>query len=215
MKKSTKLITTAVALALVVAAMVVGIYAATAGSATVTASVSWEATSGINFTLQGAVYNRAGEYSYSEINKFTQIKVDNSTTNQNASSSDPGMQRQLNANFIDDTNDGVNNPGKLYYVYHIFNSGTTVINLNVTQYPVSNENIKVEYAWSNFAGLDSMAIGEAFLNNAFSSNPTTTKQIQPISSMPPGQFIIELTVLTPDVSITNFDASVSFSFAKA
>ena len=41
MKKSTKIITTAVALALAVAAMVVGIYAATAGSATITANVSY------------------------------------------------------------------------------------------------------------------------------------------------------------------------------
>ena len=69
MKKSTKLITTAVALALVIAAMVVGIYAATSASASITASVSWTATAGIEITIKGGVLYSKAEYQ-SNGNKF-------------------------------------------------------------------------------------------------------------------------------------------------
>ena len=51
MKKSTKIITTAVALVLVMGFMVVGIMAATTASASITASVNWTAEAGVVFEL--------------------------------------------------------------------------------------------------------------------------------------------------------------------
>ena len=56
MKKSTKILTTVVALVLVVGFMVVGIMAATSASANITAQVSWTATAGVEFDMRGGVF---------------------------------------------------------------------------------------------------------------------------------------------------------------
>jgi len=58
-----------------------------------------------------------------------------------------------------------------------------------------------------------MVIGAATSYSEFSTTITTTNSLR--TDMPPIQFIIELTVMDPDTSVTEFDASVGFSFTKA
>ena len=122
MKKGTKIITTAIALVLMLSFMVVGIFAATSATAGISASISWTATEGVQFTIDAWTWQSAEHYdenskSFPEISphKIGQIVVDTATTNQAAS----GITASLNANFIDITDDGVNNPLELYYIYFI------------------------------------------------------------------------------------------------
>jgi len=227
MKKSTKIIATAVALVLVVAAMVVGIYAATSAGAAISATVTWEAEAGLEFRIDAWTAYSAehwdattSKFPYVSPNKIEQIKVDTKTSNNEASSTSTRMQRTLDASFIDITDDGVNNPETMYYIYDMMinYSSSTNINVEVTKYPVSGSNIQVRYIWGSFASFDSgegsdMVIGAATSYSEFSTTITTTNSLR--TDMPPIQFIIELTVMDPDTSVTEFDASVGFSFTKA
>ena len=52
MRKSTKIISTAIALVLIVGFMIVGIYAATSAAANISANVSWTATAGIKLNVR-------------------------------------------------------------------------------------------------------------------------------------------------------------------
>ena len=122
MKKSTKVITTAIALVLVLSFMVVGILAATSATAGISSSVSWTAEAGVHFSIDAWTYYSAEHYdevskSFPEVSghKIDTIIVDSATTNQSAS----GISKNLNASFIDTTDDGVNNPHELYYFYYI------------------------------------------------------------------------------------------------
>ena len=129
MKKSTKIITTAVALALVVAAMVVGIYAATAGSATITANVSWTATAGITFEFNGKV--EGGALKPAAVSHV----VVSSTTNTGAAGTG-----NLSENFIDSDkgtaqDNGVNDPGAIIYTYTIKNTTASTIKIKLTEGP--------------------------------------------------------------------------------
>ena len=62
MKKRTKIISTAMALVLVMSFMVVGIMAATSAASNISASVSWTAEQGVKFTLDAWTYYSAEHY---------------------------------------------------------------------------------------------------------------------------------------------------------
>jgi len=124
MKKSTKIITTAVALALVVAAMVVGIYAATAGSASINANVSWTAQAGITFTFSAETRGGKTDNSVSKT-------VTASTSNTGEGSAAFG-EINLNNSFKDtDDSDGVNAVSDIIYEYKLTNTGATAIKVTV------------------------------------------------------------------------------------
>ena len=241
MKKSTKLITTAVALALVVAAMVVGIYAATTASSNITASVSWTAEAGVEFTLDAWTYYSAQHYnastkSFPEVSahKIEQIVVDSKTTNQAAS----GISKTLNASFIDTTDDGVNNPHELYYIYYINNWNRSAgydanlgenlfykLKTRITSCPSSTTDVQVDWAdFSESRFSDIEEVGK-MMPGMFDANITTesaVKSDKEIQCAGDGMFgsseygscyVMRLTLSNPDASLASFNANVSFAIS--
>ena len=124
MKKTTKVIATIVAVVLVVTAMVVAIYAATAGNVGINANVSWSAQAGVNLEFWATATGGDQEKS---VAKST---IAPSTTNANAK-----IQGDLSCNFKDDSNDGVNNPGAITFKYYVKNNSLTPLNIRVTKTP--------------------------------------------------------------------------------
>ena len=216
MKKSTKIITTAVALALVVAAMVVGIYAATSATSTITAAVNWNAVSGITFTLDGTskAYGTATDSSPTTKN-LTQQVVTAATSN----TASAALAGTLSTSFVDESSDGVNNPGKIEFIYTLKNTGTTGITVRLSKAPtVGNEAIsggthtpKVEMSGSN----GSTAVTAA---NLIASTPVITVA---------GGATLTVTItlslaaggtnsnINADTSVSSFDAGVTFVLGKA
>ena len=253
MKRSTKIITTAIALALVVAAMVVGIYAATSAAASITAQVSWTATAGIEFSLKGAVLGSKEFYEYNNYNyeasnpdsqlqfiygeqgSFNSVEEKslcsvNTTTSNTAAS---GLTNTLNATFYDPTDDGVNNPSKICYNYQFEDNSAeryegaenwcegTGLNIRITKIPQSTANIKVTYGVYVGYGWNSTACDAGPILTA----PPTAIQIPAEIREseyggdgnwgPYATLQICLEILTPDTSISNFDAGLSFTITKA
>ena len=204
MKKSTKIITTAVALALVVAAMVVGIYAATAGSATITANVSWQAEAGITFVFRGSV--EGGELKPAAI---TQTVVA-STTNTEAAGTG-----SLNEKFVDLSENGVNDPGAIVYTYSIENTGATAIKVKLTKAPAegaesgataAEHKPAVAYDVTGPTGATLAALqGENGVSVA--ANETLTVKIT-LSLAPSSDAVTDA-----DLGITSFDAGVTFTMS--
>ena len=124
MKKSTKVIATIVAVVLVVTAMVVAIYAATAGNVGINANVSWTAQEGVNLEFWATATGGDQEKS---VAKST---IAPTTTNVNAK-----IQGDLSCNFKDDSNDGVNNPEAITFKYYVKNNSLTPLNIRVTKTP--------------------------------------------------------------------------------
>ena len=225
MKKSTKLITTAIALLLVISAMVIGIYAATSGTASISASVSWEAEAGIQFTIQGGVildkahYEANGNslpaddeidqvYCVDNAPQISSIEVNTTTTNAQAS----GMSRTLNAEFCDDTDDGVNNPRSIIYWYCISNNTldedynpTVPYTVTITKIPKTTAAVKVQYALGT---VDSVSA------SASDYSDTVPTAMFDHDSPPPPIIAIKLTLINPDQSLSSFDAGISFKFEK-
>ena len=217
MKKSTKIITTAVALALVVAAMVVGIYAATAGSATITAEVSWEAVAGITFTLDGNVkaYGRPDNHpdgpDASPTTKTLTQQVVTAATSNTASAALAG---NLDANFIDESTDGVNNPGKIVYTYTLENTGTQAIKVSLSEAPA-------EGAEANVGGKHTPAVAYNFTGVSATYSGITTGTVT-VNGGATLTMTITLSLaasgqndgVNADLSVSNFDAGVTFVMAK-
>ena len=218
MKKSTKIITTAIALVLVLGFMVVGILAATSATAGISSSVSWTAEAGVHFSIDAWTYYSAEHYdevskSFPEVSghKIDTIIVDSATTNQSAS----GISKNLNASFIDTTDDGVNNPHELYYFYYIqcldpITSDSNFIyypqvHVTLSSSPKSNSNVQIEIL-SDAAHYVPLDEEYKFIDRAASSstlnNRIATRHII---------YALKLTLLNPDESLANCDAGVSFS----
>jgi len=241
MKKSTKIIATVIALVLVMSFMVVGILAATSASASITATVSWTAEAGVNFTLDAWTWQSAEHYNSTNKNFPTisphmidRVTVDSQTTNETAS----GISKSLNASFVDTTDDGVNNPLELYYVYFIRNTNQSVgyndndasnvyhnINVKVASCPQTTSEVLVEWAYAT--RLDDFGngeIGNLYPESWFESYQTTEtvvktdKSINSVISETDEYFeilghcyVMRLTLLNPDTSLTGFNANVSFT----
>lgn len=213
MKKSTKIITTAVALALVVAAMVVGIYAATSASATITASVNWSATAGITFTLDGTVKSYGSASDASPTTKsITQQVVTASTTNTNAAA----LAGNLDANFVDESTDGVNNPGKVEFTYTIANTGTKAITVKMTKYPAPASE-------SNTNSVHKPAVAMTLKNGSTTVNYSeATVKTNGVSVAANTSYVITITLtmasggtgsINADTNLSSFDAGVTFALS--
>ena len=219
MKKGTKIITTAISLVLVLSFMVVGILAATSATAGISASISWTAEKGVAFTIDAWTWQSAEHYdenskSFPEISshKIEQIVVDTATTNQQAS----GISKSLNANFIDTTDDGVNNPHELYYVYRV--ESNMLIDYETGRFPhlrvkielpISTADVDVEFSICELGGFESGTSVEKIRFDRYrKSNAINEDQISML-------FVsVRLTLLNPDVSLSNFDASVRFEIEE-
>ena len=172
MRKSTKIISTAIALVLIVGFMIVGIYAATSAAANISANVSWTATAGLEFELYCDLWGTQNSYvdsgasSWEEYTENTDTRFDDNVMNVDTTTSNEKANGSatMNASFFDPTDDGVNNPQSLVYGYYIENNcssvvlgydenyygcitGGTMVDIVVTltKYPVSNDFVEVRY----------------------------------------------------------------------
>ena len=128
MKKSTKVIATIVAVVLVVTAMVVAIYAATAGNVGINANVSWTAQEGVSLEFWATATGGDQEKS-----------VERQTIAPTTANADAKIQGDLSCNFVDNTDDGVNNPGAITFTYCVKNNSLTKLNVRVTDKPEAGE----------------------------------------------------------------------------
>ena len=202
MSKSTKIITSVVAIALVIAAMVVGIYAATSGGATISANVSWQATAGIELTLSGTANNGSTNNTVGAYNITT--STSNTDANNIVTASD-----NLNIDFIDkNTEDGVNDAEPITFTYTIRNNSTTVpLVVKLTKAPTTNaeKNVAVTSSTAKLASDTGNDVYTA-LTGAETSVTVPTEDTLTIT--------IVIDVQNNDASVESYDAGVVFSFAK-
>ncbi len=190
MRKSTKIIATVVAMALVLTAMVVGIYAATTGSASITAQVNWTATAGVEFTLDASVTNGKT----ADAKSITQVKVTSSTSNADIANKNAG---DLSVGFYDGTDDGVNNPSNIVYTYKVVNtSSSQALKVTLTKLPVTGSNVTVTVAGTNNTASATITQGTAI---TVATGKTLT-------------ITFTLAVTNPNTSVASFDAGVNFTF---
>lgn len=211
MSKKAKIISFSVAIVLVAAVMTVAIYAAVSGKATITASVSWTATEGIEFELEAWAVNNAigGIGTTTNPLAITKQVVTSSTTNATAGA----LAGNLSCSFYDSTNDGVNNPHNVVFTYKITNTGDSVILVKTTKTPskqaesgttASNHKPAVSLA----AKIDGEANGSA-VNKLIG---TEGYKIQPDSVF---EYIVILSIANAEVNISSFDAGVTFSLSAS
>ena len=203
MRKSTKIIATVVAIALVLTAMVVAIYAATAGSVGVNANVSWSAQAGVDLDFWAKVTGGKEDKSVE-----TQ-HIMPSTTNESAR-----ITGDLSTDFIDKTDDGVNNPGAITFKYFVKNNSLTPLNIKVTKTPAKGEESGSSTA-SHKPKVDlSAVIGST---NVFSTIGTTGCNVSAGETF---EYTVTLSMASGGTGSINadtgfsekFDAGVDFSF---
>ena len=142
-----------------------------------------------------------GEFSFS---------VDTSTTNDEAA----GLSAALNASFCDPTEDGVNNPIEIYYVYEI--TANSDIKVQITNKPNSANNVQVK--WYGEEAQDQAY--EDYLENKFQGCDPTVSFRDSVSadkiSVATGKkyiLVMELSVVDSESNVSNFNADVSFSIS--
>lgn len=219
MKKMTKLITTMVAMFLVAGFMLIGIFAATEASSTISASVSWTSTPGITFTLDAQVVNNPAQNGIGTSSTPARIptqSVTNQTSNEQAGNI---LVNNLNCDFYDSTpNDGVNNPSPIKFTYTIVNTGSTSFKVRLSKYPQQAEESgetsathkpKVVYGGTN-AGVTLTSTD--FTNIISPSSGVTVAGGQTLIFTVTLSMATASTAITDaDLSIVNFDAGVGFS----
>ena len=204
MSKSTKIITSVVAIALVIAAMVVGIYAATAGGATISASVSWQATAGLELTLSGTANNGSANKTVGAYNITT--STSNTDANNIVTAGD-----NLNIDFIDDNyggeSDGVNTAQPITFTYEITNNSTTVpLIVKMTKAPKNENNVAVTSATAKLASDTANDVYTALTGADTSVTVPVNGDKLTIT--------IVIDVENDNASVESYDAGVVFSFAK-
>ena len=201
MSKSTKIITSVVAIALVIAAMVVGIYAATAGGATISASVSWQATAGLELTLMGTANNGSTNKTAGAYNITT--STSNTDANNIVTAGD-----NLNIDFVDlNDEDGVNDTNPITFTYEITNNSTTVpLIVKMSKAPKNENNVAVTSATAKLASDTATDVYEALTG-------AETSVTVPVGG---DKLTITITIdtVSADASVESYDAGVVFSFAK-
>ena len=209
MSKRVKYFSFAIAIIAVAAVMTIAIYAATSASAGITANVSWTATEGIAFELEGWVVNNPagnGIGNTSTPKSITKQIVTASTSNSTAQN----LAGDLACGFYDGSDDGVNNPSNIIFTYKIKNTGSGVLKVTVTKTPTNSaesgttaENHKPAVALSSkLEGSD----------NTSSCISSLTGSGYNIASGKTLEYIVTLSISNADLSITSFDAGVTFSF---
>ena len=128
MRKSIKIVSMVIAITLVMAVMIVVIYAAISGNVGINAHVSWTAQAGVDLEFWATA---TGGDNAKSIDK---IRISPSTTNSNAN-----ILGDLSCNFKDSTDDGVNNPSAIIFKYCIQNKSLTPLNIKVTEHPLEME----------------------------------------------------------------------------
>jgi len=139
--------------------------------------------------------------------------VNTTTTNDDAT----GMTATLNATFVDDSDDGVNNPRDIVYCYWFSNSSADhYLNITFTSLPETTGNVEIKYLARNtynFHGSiddhESVSSTKPTSITAYNSNYENYQDGEAAAYL-----LIKLHVIDPDVSVTNFNANVSFSFSK-
>jgi len=203
MSKSTKIITSVVAIALVIAAMVVGIYAATTGGATISASVSWQAADGIELTLKGQASNG------SETVSTNDLKIEANTTNNDAKNINTAA-KTLDIDFIDKTSgatdDGVNTAEPIDFTYTVKNDSTDVyLTVKLTKAPTTNNDKNVAVT-SATASVDAGSEEGVY---AQLTGAETSVTVAPGSTL---TIEISIDVQDDNAPVTAYDAGVVFSF---
>jgi len=168
---------------------------------------------GVEFTLDAWTYYSAEHYdetnkTFPEISthKIDTVIVDTTTTNQEAS----GINKTLNANFVDITDDGVNNPKELYYFYCFKNTGPAItvgvpyieLNISATDYPVSNSEVSVEISYKATSNLNA---------GAFTNGTTSGLNFPDVNPTRCLIICVKLTLINPDASLNGFDADIAFN----
>ena len=209
MSKRVKYFSFAIAIIAVAAVMTIAIYAATAASAGITANVSWTAAEGIAFELEAWVVNNAtanGIGATTVPKSITKQIVTPATTNATAQN----LAGNLDCSFYDGTNDGVNNPSNIVFTYKIKNTGSGILKVTATKTP----NNQAESGTTAENHKPAVA-----LSSKLDSTDNTSSCISSLTgsgfNIPAGstlEYIVTLTISNADLSITNYDAGVTFSF---
>lgn len=210
MKKTTKLITTMVAMVLVAGFMIVGIFAATQATSTITASINWSATAGIMFTLDAQVVNNAagnGIGASSTPAKITTQSVTNKTTNAQAGS----LTQALDCDFYDGTDDGVNNPSPIVFTYTLKNTGTKTFTVKLSKYPLEAEESGDSSANHKPKVVYSGSLGGTTLTSAQKTNLISSTGLS-LSSNQTLILIITLSMASATDAITDADLSITGGF---
>lgn len=204
MRKTTKIIATVVAIALVLTGMLIAIYAATLGGATINANVSWVAQQGVDLEFWAVV--SGGD----EVKTITQRRIKPETTNQDAT-----IVGDLSCNFKDYTDDGVNNPENISFKYYIKNYKLSPLNVQLIKSPVnanesgtnaSDHTPKVEVSTKADDKSVSLVLGSA---EGYNLGAGETLEYSVVLSMETGG----VGSINADTSInTPFNASVEFKF---
>jgi len=209
MSKRIKYFSFAIAIIAVAAVMTIAIYAATAATAGITANVSWTATEGITFELEAWVVNNASANGIGATTNPKSISkqiVTASTSNTAANN----LAGDLACGFYDGTNDGVNNPSDIVFTYKIKNTGSSILKVTATKTPTNSAESGTTAANHKPA---------VALSSKLDSTDNTSSCISSITgsgfNIPAGktlEYIVTLSISNADLSITNYDAGVTFSF---
>ena len=209
MSKRVKYFSFAIAIIAVAAVMTIAIYAATAANAGITANVSWTATEGIAFELEAWVVNNstANGIGATTIPKSISKQIVTASTSNTAANNLAG---DLACGFYDGSDDGVNNPSNIVFTYRIKNTGSNILKVTATKTPTNGAESGTTAANHKPA---------VVLSSKLDSADNTSSCISSITgsgfNIPAGktlEYIVTLSISNADLSITNYDAGVTFSF---
>ena len=212
MSKKVKYLAYAIAVVLVTGIMTVAIWAATSATSGISANVSWTASAGIEFELEAWVVNNEagnGIGNTTTPKSITKQIVTASTSNSTAQN----LAGDLACGFYDGSNDGVNNPSNIVFTYKIKNTGSEVLKVTATKTPTNQAES------GTTASNHKPAVA---LSSKLDSTDNTSSCISSITgsgfNIPAGktlEYIVTLSISNADLSITSFDAGVTFSFGTA
>ena len=213
MKRKFKIFTTAIALAIMLGAMLIGIYAATSASAVISAGITWTSTAGLSFTLDAQVVNNeAGDgIGASSTPKMIATQIVTATTSNTSANV---LKGSLDCDFYDGTKDGVNNPSNIVFTYTLVNTATSTrgknIMCNISAPAVANESGTTAQTHrpkvAHSGTLNGVALTSAELTAIVSSSGL---------NIPIGQtlvFKITLSLKSGDGTIPSADLSISKAF---
>ena len=209
MSKKVKYLSYAIALVLVAGIMTIAIWAATSATAGISANVSWTASAGIEFELEAWVVNNSAGNGIGNTSTPKSIEkqiVTASTSNTTANN----LAGDLACGFYDGTNDGVNNPSNIVFTYKIKNTGSNVLKVTATKTP--NNQAESGTTAENHKPAVALSSKLNSSDNTSSCISSITTSGFSILSGKTLEYIVTLSIANADLSITNFDAGVTFNF---
>ena len=209
MSKRVKYFSFVIAIIAVAAVMTIAIYAATAASAGITANVSWMATEGIAFELEAWVVNNAtaNGIGATTVPKSISKQIVTASTSNTAANNLAG---DLACGFYDGSDDGVNNPSNIVFTYKIKNTGSGILKVTATKTPTNSAESGTTAANHKPAvALSSKLEGSDNTSSCISSLTGSGYNIAAGKTL---EYIVTLSISNADLSITIYDAGVTFSF---